>query len=50
MDALMSHPAQGNYTIGQIANALLTLAGRAPGSDPAPGVPVAAVPPTGQHG
>lgn len=40
IDALMNHRSYGRYSIGQIAAALLALAGRVPGAELPPGMQV----------
>jgi hypothetical protein len=40
VDALMSHKSGGQYTIGQVASALLALSGRIPGFELPPGMRV----------
>lgn len=40
IDALMEHRSYGKYTIGQIASALLAIAGRIPGAELPPGMQI----------
>ena len=40
IDALMGHRSYGKYTIGQIASALLAIAGRIPGAELPPGMQI----------
>jgi DNA-binding Lrp family transcriptional regulator len=41
IDALMAHRSHGTYTISQIANGMLALAGRVPGFELPPGMNIA---------
>jgi DNA-binding Lrp family transcriptional regulator len=44
VDALMTHRSYGKYSLGQIAAALLALAGRVPGAELPPGMQVTRAP------
>lgn len=43
VDALMAHRSYGTYSIGQLASALLALAGRVPGFELPPGMQITTV-------